>query len=106
MRLHILFLIIVIFLSGCALKYTDSENNETLLGCFWMKHKTEDPVITQLKTLGIGLNIGSENNGFNLGYSNLIKITPRVEDAEYLIDYNTLNPFNVVLEEKIYSSDK
>jgi len=104
MSLHILLLIIVIFLSGCALRYTDNDNNETIIGCVWMKQKAEDPVITQVRTIGLGFNFGSQDNGINLGYKDTIKITPRVENAEYFINYHSLDPFNAVVEEKIYRS--
>ena len=92
MRIYLLFLFIVL-LTGCAVKYTDNENNETIVGCFLIKQKTEDPVITQIKTLGLAVEVG-KYNGITVGYKNNITVTPTMNNTVYDVYYDSSKPFS------------
>ena len=81
------------------MRYTDNDNNETIVGCVWMKLKAEDPVITQLKTFGVSLDVGRSNNGLTVGYRNTIKVAPSKKDAFYNIYFDSSEPFASKVDE-------
>ena len=78
-----LFICIHLF-SGCAINYTDKYGYQRSIGFMNIKSRKEDCVLTtQIKTLGINLDVTESSGGFNIGYRNISKLM--IEDDESIV---------------------
>jgi len=63
-----ILLILLFFLSGCAMHFTDKEGNDHHIGFVSIKtEKNSCVVISTVKSIGLSLDLTSESGGLNLG---------------------------------------
>ena len=75
--------IIIFFLSGCAIHFTDRKGNDHHVGFVSIKtEKNKCVVITTVRSVGLSLDLTSESGGLNLGARSISK--SYIKNDDYL----------------------
>ncbi len=102
MKLAAFSLVIVVALSGCAVRYTDAQGRENAVGFCWVRYSNstaQKPLILQVRTVGLGVNVGTNGTGLQLGFKETVDVIPPPGDKALRIRYYPGVPFKAEVEE-------
>lgn len=81
-RLYVLIML-ALFLTGCALHYTDKEGNDRLIGLVSIKVGKNDCVLTNTaQSIGVSVDTTADSGGINLGMRSMSK--SYIKNVDYL----------------------